>query len=86
MALSNTDLCQQQVDQQINLPHESASLNDWVKIDVLVEQYPQFSITQMRWLLLHRESNGLSQHVRKIGKPLYIDIQGFLQWIKDECK
>ncbi len=34
----------------------------------------------MRWLLLHRESNGLFRHVRKIGKLLYKNIPGFLQW------
>ena len=71
------------------IPQQSAplethnSLNDWQKLPDFLKQYHQFTDQQMRWLLLHREVNGLSEHVRKIGKPLYIHVPGFLQWIFD---
>ncbi len=60
---------------------EQQSLNDWQKLPDFLKQHPQFTDQQMRWLLLHREINGLSEHIRKIGKPLYIHVPGFLQWI-----
>ena len=57
------------------------NINDWQKLPTFLKNHPQFSEQQMRWLLLHREINGLSQYTRKIGKPLYIYVPGFLEWI-----
>lgn len=59
------------------------SLNDWMKTKDFIEAYPQFTHQQITWLLLHRKTNGLAEHVRKIGKPIYIHVPGFLQWIFD---
>ena len=64
------------------IPQQS-SIDDWKKLPDFIQQYPQFTEQQMRWLLLHREANGLSKHIRKIGKPIYIHVPGFLQWIFD---
>lgn len=88
--INNTEHSQKILDQctdlKDSLSYTSPSLRDWVKVEVLIEQYPQFTLPQMRWLLLHRKSNGLFQYVRKIGKPLYINVPGFLQWISDDCE
>jgi len=57
------------------------SLDDWQKLPEFLNNYSQFTEQQMRWLLLHRQTNGLDVHVRKIGKPIYIHVPGFLKWI-----
>ena len=57
------------------------NLNDWQKLPDFIQEHPQFTEQQMRWLLLHRKLNGLNKYVRKIGKPIYICVPGFLQWI-----
>ncbi len=62
---------------------QSKKLNDWMKLPDFLKKYPQFTNHQMRWLLLHRERNGLSMHTRKLGKPLYIHIPGFLLWLEN---
>lgn len=76
----------QHADSKNSISYTPPSLRDWVKVEALIEQYSQFTLPQLRWLLLHRKSNGLSQYVRKIGKPLYINVPGFLQWISDDCE
>ena len=58
------------------------SLNNWQKLPDFLNNYPQFSEHQMRWLLMRRQENGLSECTRKIGKPLYINVPGFLKWIE----
>jgi len=57
------------------------SINDWQKLPDFLKLNPQFTNQQMRWLLLHRETNGLNKYTRKIGKPIYISVSGFLKWI-----
>jgi len=66
---------------EISQQQDNHFLHDWIKLSDFLVQYPQFTNQQMRWLLLHRETNGLSEHTRKIGKPIYIHVPGFLQWI-----
>ncbi len=72
------------------LPHQSPSqttnLNDWQKLSSFIRTFPQFSESQLRWLLLHRKTNGLNKHVRKIGKPLYINVSGFISWIENHTE
>ena len=70
-----------EIPQQFEPQEIHNSLNDWQKLPDFLKQHPQFTDQQMRWLLLHRKTNGLSEHIRKIGKPLYIHVPGFLQWI-----
>jgi hypothetical protein len=59
------------------------SLDDLTTIDGLTEQYPDlFSETQLRWALRTRKDNGLSQHVFKLGKLLYLSKSGFAEWLQ----
>lgn len=39
-----------------------------------------FSLQQLRWALRFRDDNGLSQHVTKFGRRLYIHEPGFVTW------
>ena len=59
-------------------------LDSWQKLPDFLNNHPQFSLQQMRWLLLHRKTNGLSKCIRKIGKPIYINASEFCQWIEEE--
>jgi len=56
-------------------------LSDWQTIPTFVKNHPQFTMHQMRWLLHHRKTNGLSECVRKLGKPLYISVARFTRWV-----
>jgi len=66
-----------------NININNPSLDDWQKLSVFLKKYKNFSHSQMRWLLLHREENNLNQYIRKIGKPIYINVPGFLIWIEN---
>lgn len=67
---------------QHNIPQHQ-TIDDWMKLKDFTEKHPQFEIQQLRWLLLRRKTNGLSEHVRKIGKSLYLSESGFLSWINE---
>ena len=59
------------------------SLSDWQKLNDFVQSNPQFTVPQLRGLLFRREQNGLDKCTRKIGKFLYLNSPGFLNWIED---
>ena len=46
------------------------------------ETYPAFSEGSLRWLLFHRQTNGLSVAVRKIGRRLVLVEDLFLEWVE----
>lgn len=56
----------------------------FISVRRLSENHPDFSEASIRYLLFNREENGLSQHVRKIGKKLLIDEFGFIDWIDNQ--
>ncbi len=59
----------------------------WRTIPALLERLnagsstPSFTESSMRWLLRNARSNGLEQHVRRLGKKLLINEAGFLRWM-----
>lgn len=55
----------------------------YVTIDTLIKcgKYP-FSEGQVRFLLMRRAENGLSQAVIKIGKRVYVRIDLFDAWLE----
>lgn len=46
------------------------------------ETYPAFTEGSLRWLLFHRQTNGLSIAVRKIGRRLVLVEDLFLLWVE----
>jgi len=44
-------------------------------------EYPAFTLGGMRWLLFHREQNGLAQAVIHVGRRVLIDVDRFFEWI-----
>lgn len=57
------------------------NLNDFQPPEAIAAQYPQFKESSIRWWLRQRRNNGLDEHVRKVGKQLYVYVPGFLHWI-----
>ncbi len=48
------------------------------------ERFPAFTEGSLRWLLFHRESNGLNAAVYRVGKrKLIIDIDAFFRWLEE---
>jgi hypothetical protein len=74
---TNTIQTEQSAIQQYN------SLKNWIKLSDFIKENSQFTNNQMRWLLLHRKKNGMNKCIRKIGKPIYINPDLFLNWVEN---
>jgi len=59
-----------------------SNLDEWMKLPDFLKSFPQFTHNQMRWLLLHRTTNGLDSCTRKLGKPIYLNVPKFLKWVE----
>ena len=54
---------------------------DWLTILSLVEfTDKQVTENQLRWWLRSKETNGLVEHTRTIGRKIYINKIGFMEW------
>lgn len=52
---------------------------DWVTIAVFLERHAaRFTLGQLRWLLFHRQANGLAPYVKRPGKTLLINERLFV--------
>ena len=45
------------------------------------QEHVAFTIGGLRWLLFHRETNGLNKAVVKIGRRVLIDEDKFFEWV-----
>lgn len=48
------------------------------------KKYPAFPLGGLRWLLFHREQNGLDSAVIKLGIKILIDEELFFQWLDEQ--
>jgi hypothetical protein len=48
------------------------------------QKHPAFTIGSLRWLLFHRETNGLNKAVVKIGRRVLIDEDRFFDWVNEQ--
>ena len=53
-------------------------------VDQFVQKHPAFSNGGLRWLLFHREKNGLKRAVLRVGRRVLIDEALFFEWL-DTC-
>ena len=54
---------------------------DWLTIPATVEfTNNQVTENQIRWWLRSKKSNGLAEHTRTIGRKIYINKIGFMEW------
>lgn len=52
---------------------------DWVTTSVFLKRHAaRFTLGQLRWLLFHRNTNGLAPYVKKPGKTLLINERLFI--------
>lgn len=63
------------------MSENKSSLTEFALPEQIAEQYPQFPEPRLRWWLRERKRNGLDQHVRKLGKQLYVHVPGFTRWV-----
>ncbi len=45
------------------------------------QQNPAFTNGGLRWMLFHREENGLERAVVKVGRRVLINVDEFFRWI-----
>ena len=48
------------------------------------QEHAAFTIGGLRWLLFHRETNGLNKAVVKIGRRVLIDEDKFFEWVMQQ--
>ena len=60
---------------------EPSSLSNWLPIREFVSENNQFTVNQLRWLIRHKRENGLEAVFVKVGKRIYINEQGFADWL-----
>lgn len=53
-------------------------------VNQFVAETPWLTAGKMRWLLFHRDTNGLAGSVYRIGGRIYIDIERFQTWLSDQ--
>lgn len=68
----------------IERPMETAIVEQpqFFTVTQFAEKYPAFSEASLRWLLFHREMNGLSAAVVQLGRRLLIDEVAFVEWLR----
>lgn len=51
------------------------------------EKYPAFSENSLRWIIFNSKLNGATAFIRKVGRKVLIDADGFVSWIdsQKEC-
>ena len=59
----------------------SESIDHWSPLETFVENNPQFTLSQIRHQLRHREISGFDIAVRKVGKKIYIHDVMFSRWL-----
>jgi len=57
------------------------SLDHWSPLETFVENNPQFTMSQMRHQLRHREKTGFDKVVCKFGKKFYIHDVMFARYL-----
>ncbi len=50
-------------------------------VNQFCQQHPAFTPGGVRWLLFHREENGLHRAVVKVGRRVLIDVDEFFRWL-----
>lgn len=50
-------------------------------VDQFCQEHPAFTPGGMRWLLFHRQNNGLESAVVRVGRKVFIDVERFFAWV-----
>jgi hypothetical protein len=50
------------------------------------QAHPAFTLGGIRWLLFHRQTNGLERAVVRVGRRILIDEEKFFGWLDEQNK
>jgi hypothetical protein len=59
----------------------AATIKDWVTINQFCVEFPNIPEPTVRWQLTTRNTNGLAQHVKVLGKQRFISVSGYAAWL-----
>lgn len=66
-------------------PQNSELIFPWLTIPSLVQfTNEQVTENQIRWWLRSKNTNGLGKYTRTIGRKIYINKKGFMEWFERE--
>ena len=60
---------------------DSSAIKNWMPLREFVSENTQFTVNQLRWLIRHKTENGLDTVFTKVGRRIYINEQGFADWL-----
>ena len=62
--------------------HDKDKLDEWQPLSIIAELYPQFSLSQLKRLILIRDQlEDFREVYCKVGRRFYINIPKFEHWI-----
>ena len=64
------------------------TLSNLLDIKTLIQEYPQFTEQQLRWIISQREFNRINETQKvlfKVGKRWFFDIPLFIDWMKNKA-
>lgn len=65
--------------EEVKRSRQEVPAEDWVTTAVFLKRHAaRFTLGQLRWLLFHRQTNGLAPYVKKPGKTLLIQERLFI--------
>ncbi len=53
-------------------------------VQQFAEKHKGFTLGGLRWLLFHRDTNGLSRAVVRVGRKILLDEEEFFAWLDEQ--
>lgn len=73
-------------DASVVLHGEETGPRSLLSVAQFCARHPGFPAGGIRWLLFHRETNGLNCAVVKLGRKILIDERKFFDWVTNQQK
>lgn len=67
---------------QVKMPEQN--LDQYLDIQSIIDRNPQFTLGQLRWLVVKKKENGLEPAIKRLGRKLYFHVPTLLNWISDQ--
>ena len=65
-------------------PQQTAPRRALATVKQFCQHYPAFTPGSLRWLLFHRQENGLQRAVVRVGRRILIDEDKFFTWLDEQ--
>ena len=66
------------------MPATTTLVRSLLTVQQLTDKHRAFTPGGMRWLLFHRETNGLKAAVVRVGRKLLLDEERFFEWVDSQ--